>query len=111
MDSRDREIDPVGGDLSDRDVAGEETETPDGLQRGGPTGNTPWGPAVDNPSEGDPRAPRPSDPGRSAPVPDRAGGDAPSSGQDAGGIKDEPITEWVDDDDTEGFGAEQPPGG
>jgi hypothetical protein len=74
MDPQRREQDPVGADLRDRDAAGEETETPDGLERGGPAGTLPTGPR----------------------------------GAD---VERKPIGEWADEDDTEGFGARQPPGG
>jgi hypothetical protein len=43
-----------------------------------------------------------------APRAQRTGGPAGTSARD---VEQKPIGEWVDDDDTDGFGAEQPPGG
>jgi hypothetical protein len=94
----------------DRDVAGEEQDAPQAQQTGGPAGTLPVGPAVDNPSEGDPVAPGTAERRRDAPEPGRERGDAPPVDRpDREGR--EPIGEWADEDDTEGFGVRQPPGG
>jgi hypothetical protein len=95
----------------DRDVAGEEQDAPQAQQTAGPAGTLPVGPAVDNPSEGDPVAPGTAERQRSAPVPEREGGEAPAPDPHPDAEDREPIGEWIDDDDTKGFGAEQPPGG
>jgi hypothetical protein len=93
----------------DRDVVGEEEDAPQGQQTGGPAGTLPVGPAVDNPSEGDPVAPGTAERRREAPVPEREDAQPPVDRPDAEGR--EPIGEWADEDDTEGFGVRQPPGG
>jgi hypothetical protein len=90
---------------------GEEEDAPQGQQTGGPAGTLPVGPAVDNPSEGDPVAPGTAERQRSAPVPEPESGDDATPPDPRDADDREPIGEWVDDDDTKGFGAEQPPGG